>query len=104
MSGSAEARRLEHEVAWITVALGAGYAGALAVLERRLPIKPRWVALEVVGGVLLVGLPVLSTARKASETALSWRDYERFVCAGFVGAGIPILLWQAIEYGVLRRK
>lgn len=95
-------RELISKVAYTTGALGAGYALALAVLERKLPIKPTWVALEVIGGVLLVGLPVIRTARRAPAAAITWRDYERFVMAGFVGAGIPICLWQALEYGMLR--
>lgn len=90
-------------VAGTTAALGAGYAGLLAVLERRLPIKPAWVALEVIGGVLIVGLPVLRAARLAPGAALTWREYERLVMAGFIGAGVPICLWQLAEYGVLAR-
>lgn len=94
--------QLQGQVAWTTAALGAAYASMLAVLERRLPIKPGWVALEVIGGVILVGLPVIGAARSTAAT-ISWRDYERLVITGFVGAGIPICLWQALEYGLLRR-
>jgi drug/metabolite transporter (DMT)-like permease len=93
--------QLQSQVALTTAALGAAYASMLAVLERRLPIKPGWVALEVIGGVMLVGLPVISAARTAAS--ISWRDYERLVITGFVGAGVPICLWQALEYGLLRR-
>jgi hypothetical protein len=96
--------QLPSQIAWTTAALGAGYAGALALIERALPIKPTWVALEVIGGVLLVGLPVVYTARHAEARMVSWRDYERLVVAGFVGAGIPICIWQALEYGMLRRR
>ncbi|MCX7792049.1 MAG: hypothetical protein N2378_15535 [Chloroflexaceae bacterium] len=95
--------RLRKQVLWTTVILGASYSGFLAVLERALPIKPTWVALEVIGGVLLVGLPVQWIARHGSSK-LTWRDYERLVIAGFVGAGTPILIWQAIEYGVLQQR
>ncbi len=95
--------RLQDQVLWTTAILGASYSGILAVLERALPIKPTWVALEVIGGVLLVGLPVRWIARH-SGSKLTWRDYERLVIAGFVGAGAPILIWQAIEYGVLQRR
>lgn len=95
--------RLQGQVILATAILGASYAGALSVLERALPIKPNWVALEVIGGVLLVGLPVSWVARIAGAP-LTWRDYERFVIAGFVGAGVPICLWQALEYGVLQRR
>jgi drug/metabolite transporter (DMT)-like permease len=79
--------------------LAAGYAFALAVLERLLPIKPSWVVLEVVGGVLLVGLPVMDLAREArrSGISLSWETYEAMVAAGFVAAGTPIILWQMLE-------
>lgn len=94
---------LQNQVLWTTAILGASYSGILAVLERALPIKPTWVALEVVGGVLLVGLPVRWIARR-SGAKLTWRDYERLVIAGFVGAGAPILIWQAIEYGVLQQR
>lgn len=100
---TADPGRLQSQVILATAILGASYAGALAVLERALPIKPTWVALEVIGGVLLVGLPVSWVARMA-EGRLSWRDYERFIIAGFVGAGMPICLWQALEYGVLQRR
>lgn len=99
----AEPDRLRNQVVWSTVALGTAYASTLAVLERRLPIKPAWVALEVIGGVLLVGLPVIGAARSAAE-AISWRDYEGLVIAGFIGAGIPICVWQALEYGLLQRR
>jgi protein-S-isoprenylcysteine O-methyltransferase Ste14 len=94
--------RLQSQVFWTTAILGASYSGILAVLERALPIKPTWVALEVVGGVLLVGLPVRWIAQR-SGSKLTWRDYERLVITGFVGAGAPILIWQAIEYGVLQQ-
>lgn len=99
----ADSGQLQSQVAMTTAALGTAYASVLAVLERRLPIKPSWVALEVIGGVLLVGLPVIGAARSGA-TSISWRDYERLVIAGFVGAGIPICLWQALEYGVLRKQ
>jgi hypothetical protein len=80
--------------------LAAGYAFALALLERCLPIKPAWIALEVVGGVLLVGLPVMGLAREASRAGvvLSWETYEAMVAAGFIAAGAPIILWQAFEH------
>lgn len=83
--------------------LGATYALALAALERKLPIKPTWVALEVIGGVALVGLPVMLVARSAAEqgVTINWRDYEDMVVAGFAGAGIPICIWQAVEYLLL---
>lgn len=97
------ASRLQSRVAWTTLALGTAYAGALALLERRLAVRPAWVALEVIGGVLLVGLPVIEAAR-SDELAITWRDYERLVMTGFVGAGVPICLWQALEYGLLRRS
>lgn len=99
-----EPHRLTQQVIGRAIALGAGYAGALAILERKLPIAPSWVAVEVIGGVLAVGLPVMSTARQAPPSTLSWRDYERLVMAGFIGVGLPICLWQLVEYGVLRRK
>lgn len=103
-SSPANPQRLLSRVAWTTAALGAAYSGVLAVLERRLPIKPTWVALEVIGGVLLVGLPVIGTARSTAARAITWRDYERLVIVGFIGAGTPICLWQALEYGLLRRR
>jgi hypothetical protein len=80
--------------------LAAAYALALAGLERLLPIKPSFVTLEVVGGVLLVGLPVMGLAREAAQagSAVSWETYEAMVATGFVAAGVPILIWQAIEY------
>lgn len=95
--------QLQNKVLWTTAILGASYSGMLAVLERALPIKPTWVALEVIGGVLLVGLPVRWIARQGGSK-LTWRDYERLVMAGFVGAGAPILIWQAIEYGLLQQR
>lgn len=95
--------RLQQQVLLTTAVLGASYAGFLAVLERALPIKPAWVALEVIGGVLLVSLPVSWLVRKVNPS-LTWKDYERLIMAGFVGAGLPISLWQALEYGVLQRR
>jgi hypothetical protein len=91
------------QVARATASLATLYSMALAGLERSLPIKPSWVAAEVIGGVLLVGLPVMHIARKASEYGqpVSWRDYERMVMAGFISAGIPILIWQGLEYAAL---
>lgn len=91
------------QVARTTASLATLYSMALAGLERSLPIKPNWVAAEVIGGVLLVGVPVMLTARTAAERgqAVSWRDYERMVIAGFISAGLPILLWQGLEYVAL---
>lgn len=94
---------LTGQVARMTLILGALYALALALLERVLPIKPAWVAFEVVGGVLLVGFPVMMIARAAPPAGITWRDYERMVIVGFIGAGMPILVWQALEYFVLPR-
>ncbi len=93
------------QVARATFGLGVAYAAGLAVLERALPIKPAWVALEVVGGVLLVGLPVMITARSTppGNESLNWHTYEQMVVAGFIGAGTPILVWQTIEYLLLPR-
>lgn len=93
--------RLPSRVARVTFMLGVGYALILAILERILPIKPNWVALEVIGGVLLVGLPVMLIARTSTADMLTWRDYERMVIAGFIGAGLPICIWQTITYLVL---
>lgn len=89
------------KVARMTLSFGAAYSLGLAFLERALPIKPTWVALEVVGGVVLVGLPVMMVARAAQAAGITWRDYERMVIVGFVGAGMPILVWQGLEYFVL---
>ncbi|MFV9503087.1 MAG: hypothetical protein AB4911_00835 [Oscillochloridaceae bacterium umkhey_bin13] len=91
-----------NQVAITTGGLGAAYALSLSILERLLPIKPNWVAAEVVGGVLLVGLPVMLIARNAAQhgTKLDWRTYEQMVMTGFAGAGTPILTWQLIEYAI----
>lgn len=86
-----------------TVAVAAFILGllsslALAYLERRLPITPDYTALEVIGGVILALLPVMLTARyEARFAGLSWRTYERMVCAAFAGASLPIVCWQLIE-------
>ncbi|NTU86032.1 MAG: hypothetical protein HGA45_43015 [Chloroflexales bacterium] len=85
----------------MTVTLGTLYSLSLAFLERAFPIKPTWVALEVIGGVILVGLPVMLVARSARSAEIGWRDYERLVIIGFIGAGLPISIWQALEYLVL---
>ncbi len=82
----------------MTVISGSAYALVLAALERMLPIKPSWVAVEVVGGVLLVGIPVMLAARSTASETIAWRDYERLVIVGFIGAGLPISLWQLLEY------
>jgi protein-S-isoprenylcysteine O-methyltransferase Ste14 len=82
----------------MTIISGGVYSLALAALERALPIKPTWVAAEVVGGVLLVGIPVMLAARSTSTEAIAWRDYERLVIVGFIGAALPISLWQLLEY------
>lgn len=90
-------------VAVVAFALGVVYALALAYLERRLPINPDYTSLEVVGGVVLSLAPVAITARYEARLAgVTWRCYERMVCAGFIGSGLPIIIWQAIEF-VLRR-
>lgn len=98
---SSEHHDLTGKVARLTFSFGAAYSLSLAFLERALPIKPSWVAAEVVGGVLLVGLPVMMVARAAQAAGISWRDYERMVIVGFVGAGLPIVIWQGLEYFVL---
>lgn len=91
------------QVARTTASLATLYSMALAGLERSLPIKPSWVAAEVIGGVMLVGLPVMLAARSATERGqpVSWHDYERMVIAGFISAGIPICIWQGLEYAAL---
>ncbi|PDW01576.1 hypothetical protein [Candidatus Viridilinea mediisalina] len=95
--------QLPLQVARTTASLATLYSMALAGLERSLPIKPSWVSIEVIGGVLLVGLPVMYKARHAHEAGikLTWQDYERMVMAGFIGAGIPICIWQALEYAAV---
>ena len=92
---------LVSRVARMTLVSGLSYSVALAFLERVLPIKPTWVAGEVIGGVLLVGLPVMLVARTPQTTPITWRDYERMVMVGFVGAGLPIFVWQVLEYLVM---
>ncbi|RRR74357.1 MAG: hypothetical protein EI684_07295 [Candidatus Viridilinea halotolerans] len=94
---------LPFQVARTTASLATIYAMALAGLERSLPIKPSWVAAEVIGGVMLVGLPVMLGARNATAQGqtVTWQDYERMVMAGFIGAGLPICIWQALEYAAL---
>jgi len=76
--------------------LATAYAAVLDRLERRLPIHPRYIWLEVVGGVLITVVPVM-IARRANPM-LSARDYERLIIAGFVASGTPIILWQLIRY------
>jgi hypothetical protein len=88
-------------VAVVAFVLGVLYALSLAYLERQYPINPDYTALEVVGGVVISLLPVFFTARYEARLAgLSWRTYERMVCVGFIGSGLPILIWQAIEFVV----
>lgn len=102
--GAGAPQSVLQQVAGTAAVLGTSYAALLAVLERRLAIVPNWVALEVIGGVLLVGLPVMRTARATSDVPLTWRDYERMVMLGFIATGAPICLWQLLEHGVLRRR
>jgi hypothetical protein len=83
--------------------LGLSYSLALAYLERRLPIIPDYTALEVVGGVILTMLPVAFIARRAARlTMLTWQTYERMVVVAFLGTGLPVLIWQVMEFALRR--
>lgn len=84
----------------ITASLGTVYALVLSQVERQLPINPDFTAVSVVGGVLISLAPVMWLARR--QRPRNWRVYERMVAAGFVGTGLPIILWQLIEL-ILRR-
>ncbi len=76
--------------------LATGYAIVLDRLERRLPIHPRYIWVEVVGGVLITMLPVMIARR--TTPSMTADEYEQLVLAGFVASGAPIILWQLLRY------
>lgn len=87
----------------VAILLATIYSCALFVLERRYAINPDYTGLEVVIGFLIALLPTAFVARnEARFRALSWQDYESLVWYNVVGSGIPVAIWQALEF-VLRR-
>jgi hypothetical protein len=103
-SFAAERLRKERRLYATIALLSCIYSVTLAILERRLPIIPDYTIVEVMVGVLIVLVPAALIARRLDDDAfpLTWRRYERLIVGGFVSSGIPIAVWQAVEY-ILRR-
>ncbi|MBX0329114.1 hypothetical protein K2Z83_15660 [Oscillochloris sp. ZM17-4] len=83
------------------VALNAFFLGLLLAFllhyaEQAYPIRPRWIFLEVVVGVVFALTPVALAARRWKIS--DWSVYERLVYVGFVAEGLPIIIWQLVAY------
>ena len=93
--------KLFTQVSAIGIVLGAFYALACALAEMWLPVTPRWVFLEVGGGVILaltISFVVAQTRETSRPVWLSWQAYHWLVLVTFVAVGLPIVLWQVIKY------
>lgn len=86
------------------LALSLFYAAVLAWLERRFQaIRPDYIWMEVVGGVLISLVPAAIQARQNEQFAgLSWKTYESTVWMSFFASGAPIILWQLGETFIRR--
>ncbi len=87
-------RHMDALIATTCLTAGAGIALSflLAFLEARFAVKPDYIWLEVVAGVLAVGLPVRGVRQHYGVTLAD--AYEQMIVIGFVGAGMPIIIWQ----------
>ncbi len=87
------------------MAVSTGYAAALALLERRLRLKPDHEWLEVAVGVGLTLVPVAVEAhsieqeRKVNiaDSLIDWKTYEGAIWRSFMASGAPIIFWQIGE-------
>lgn len=91
-------KRHQTSALWLTsvttFALGIILAFVLHVLETHFPVKPNWIWLEVVVGVLIVVGPV--TYLRHAYGILMAATLETMMGIGFVSAGVPIIVWQLI--------
>jgi hypothetical protein len=90
------------------MATSAGYAAALALIERKFRLKPDHEWLEVAVGVGLTLVPVAMEAHSieqertthATENGcdrLGWKTYEGAIWRSFLASGTPVIFWQIGE-------
>lgn len=88
------------------MAISAGYAAALSLLERHLRLKPDHEWVEVAIGVGLTLVPVAieahriegeSKASGSDNEPIDWKTYEGAVWRSFMASGAPIIFWQIAE-------
>ncbi len=95
--------RLLVKVPLRVMAVSAGYAAALALVERRLQLKPDHEWLEVAFGVGLTLVPVAMEAHTIEQECtstnrpISWKTYENAIWRSFLASGMPIIFWQIGE-------
>ncbi len=85
--------------------ISSAYAAALALVERKLHLKPDHEWLEVAMGVGLTLVPVAIEAhaieeeRKASAhpEPVNWKTYEGAIWRSFMASGAPVVVWQIAE-------
>lgn len=79
------------------------YATGLALVERKLHLKPDYEWMEVAVGVGLTIVPVALEAHAIEEDykqqsyVVDWKTYEGAVWRSFLAAGAPIIFWQIGE-------
>lgn len=96
--------RLLVKVPLNVMAVSAGYAAALALIERKFHLKPDHEWLEVAIGVGLTLVPVAIEAHSIEQdyknnTAdpINWKTYEGAIWRSFLASGVPIICWQIGE-------
>jgi hypothetical protein len=96
--------RLLIKVPLRVLALSAGYAAALALVERKFRLKPDHEWLEVAIGVGLTLVPVAMEAhtieqerKNGASAPISWKTYEGSIWRSFMASGAPIIFWQIGE-------
>ncbi len=96
--------RLLIKVPLYVMAVSTGYATALALIERKLHLKPDHEWLEVAIGVGLTLVPVAVEAHAIEQESknntmepVTWKVYEGAIWRSFLAAGTPIICWQIGE-------
>jgi len=98
--------RLLIKVPLRVMAISAGYAASLSLLERHLRLKPDHEWLEVAIGVGLTLVPVAVEAHRiegehkntgSENEPIDWKTYEGAVWRSFMASGAPIIFWQIAE-------
>lgn len=97
--------RLLVKVPLRVMAFSAGYATALALIERKFRLKPDHEWLEVAVGVGLTLVPVAMEAHAIEQqnktgvpqTSVNWKTYEGAIWRSFMASGAPIIFWQIGE-------
>lgn len=97
--------RLLLKVPFRVMALSTSYAAALALLERKLRLKPDHEWLEVAVGVGLTLVPIAVEAHAIEQVYaeeqrsknIDWKIYEGAVWRSFLASGAPIIFWQIGE-------